>query len=86
MYNFYSDNTLIQDTQGHSKTLCPFFSVKRGLEQPSKHYSSPDTATMAYLALCHFWKGTTSDGSMPSQSFSPNHRNFIHKIINSANN
>lgn len=59
---------------------------KRGLKQPSKCYSSPDTAAMAYLVLSNFCKGTTSNGSMPSQSFGPNHSNFIHKIINSANN
>lgn len=70
MYNFNSDNTLwIQDTQECSKQLCPYFSVKRGLKQPSKGYPSPDTAAMAYLVLSNFWKGTTLDRSMPSQSF-----------------
>lgn len=86
MYNFYSDNTLwIQDIQGCSKQLLPYFSVKRGLKQPSKGYSSPDAAAMAYLVLSNFWNGTTLVKSMPAQSFWPDNRNFIHKIINSAN-
>lgn len=85
MYNFYLDNILwIQDTQGHPQQPCQI-SVKRGLKQNSKGYSSPDTAAMAYLILNNFWKGTTSNGSMPSKSFSSNNSNFIYKIINIAN-